>query len=60
LAERVASLCLADPRVVNVRIRVEKPDVIVDAGGVGVEIERRRSDASVQEVAAFPPLPNGT
>jgi predicted fused transcriptional regulator/phosphomethylpyrimidine kinase len=45
---------------VNVRIRVEKPDVIVDAGGVGVEIERRRSDASVQEVAAFPPLPNGT
>src|SRR5689334_20563483 len=60
LAERVASLCLADPRVVNVRIRVEKPGGIVDAGGVGVEIERRRSGASVQGVAAFPPLPNGT
>ena len=60
LAERVASLCLADTRVVNVRVRVEKPDVIVDAGGVGVEIERRRSDASAQEVSAFPPLPSGT
>ncbi len=60
LAERVADICLSDPRVVIVRVRVEKPDVIVEASGVGVEIERRRSGASVQEVSAFPPLPNGT
>lgn len=60
LAERVANLCLSDPRVVTVRVRVEKPDVIVEAGGVGVEIERRRSDSSVEEVAVFPPLPSGT
>jgi len=59
LAERVAALCLADERVVLVRVRVEKPDVIVDASGVGVEIERRRSDASREEAAAFPPLPPG-
>ena len=58
LAERVASLCLADPRVVIVRVRVEKPDVIVEAGGVGVEIERRRPDASADEAAAFRPLPS--
>ncbi len=60
LAERVASLCLSDPRVVTVRVRVEKPDVIAEASGVGVEIERRRSDASTEEVAVFPPLPSGT
>jgi 7,8-dihydroneopterin aldolase/epimerase/oxygenase len=59
LAERVAALCLADERVVVVRVRVEKPDVIVDAAGVGVEIERRRSDASREEAAVFPPLPGG-
>ena len=34
------------------------PDVIVEAGGVGVEIERRRSGASTEEAAAFPPLPS--
>jgi dihydroneopterin aldolase len=60
LAERVADLCLSDPRVVVVRVRVEKPDVIVEAAGVGVEIERRRSDASAAEAAAFPPLPSGS
>jgi 7,8-dihydroneopterin aldolase/epimerase/oxygenase len=60
LAERVADLCLSDPRVVVVRVRVEKPDVIVEAGGVGVEIERRRSDTSTAEATAFPPLPSGT
>ena len=60
LAERVADLCLSDQRVVTVRVRVEKPDVIVEAGGVGVEIERRRADASAQEIAVFPPLPSWT
>ncbi|CCG08853.1 dihydroneopterin aldolase [Pararhodospirillum photometricum] len=40
LAERVASLCLQDPRVLSVRVRVEKLDVFEDAHSVGVEIER--------------------
>ncbi|HLT76036.1 MAG TPA: dihydroneopterin aldolase [Ferrovibrio sp.] len=43
LAERLAEMCLADPRVQRVRVSVEKPDAIVEAAGVGVEIERRRT-----------------
>lgn len=42
LAERIARDCLTDDRVVSARIRVEKPDIIANAGSVGVEIERRR------------------
>lgn len=42
LAERIAALCLEDPRVHAVRVRVEKLDVYPDAAGVGVEIERFR------------------
>lgn len=40
LAEQVGAMCLADRRVRSVRVRVEKLDVIADAGSVGVEIER--------------------
>ncbi|MDR6787301.1 dihydroneopterin aldolase [Sphingomonas sp. BE138] len=42
LVERVAALCLADPRVREVRVRSMKPDVFPDAR-VGCEIVRRRS-----------------
>lgn len=42
LAERLAGLCLEDPRVLRTRVRVEKPEAIAEAAGVGVEIERRR------------------
>lgn len=42
LAERVAAGCLADPNVLAVKVKVEKPDVIANARSVGVEIERRR------------------
>lgn len=42
LAERLAGLCLDDPRVLRTRVRVEKPEAIAEAAGVGVEIERRR------------------
>lgn len=42
LAERIATLCLEDPRVEAARVRVEKLDVYPDAAGVGVEIERFR------------------
>ncbi len=38
-AHRLANLCLADPRVTQVRVRVEKPLALApDATGAGVEI----------------------
>lgn len=40
LADEIAELCLADPRVRSVRVRVEKLDVFPNAESVGVEIER--------------------
>lgn len=42
LAERIAQSCLNDPRVLQAIVRVEKPDIISNARGVGVEIERVR------------------
>jgi dihydroneopterin aldolase len=42
LAERVADLCLTDPRVFRATVRVEKLDVFKEAESVGVEIERVR------------------
>jgi dihydroneopterin aldolase len=42
LADRIAAQCLADRRVLGVTVRVEKLDVMPDAGAVGVEIERHR------------------
>ncbi|MHA1537476.1 MAG: dihydroneopterin aldolase [Alphaproteobacteria bacterium] len=41
LAERIAEVCLADPRVRLARVRVEKLDAFDDIGAVGIEIERR-------------------
>ena len=43
LAERVAALCLAEPRVRRARVRVEKLDVFADAESVGIEIEREKA-----------------
>ncbi len=51
LAERIAGLCLEDPRATRVTVRVEKLDVDPAAAGVGVEIERRRSQEPPVEVA---------
>lgn len=42
LAERIAARCLTDPRVLRVRVRIEKPDVLPACRGIGIEIERRR------------------
>jgi len=42
-ADRVASLCLGDPRVLAVRVSVEKLDIYPEADSVGVLIERRRA-----------------
>ena len=40
LAEKIAAMCLEDHRVHSVRVRVEKLDILENAGSVGVEIER--------------------
>ena len=42
-AERVAAICLDDPRVRRAAVRVEKLDVFDDTESVGVEIERENS-----------------
>lgn len=46
LAERIADGCLADARVLAVRVRLEKPDVIANATSVGIEIERAAPSTS--------------
>ena len=40
LAENIATRLLADPRIIWLRIRLEKPEAIAEAAGVGVVIER--------------------
>ena len=40
LAERLADLCLCEPGVQFVKVRVEKLDVFADAASVGIEIAR--------------------
>jgi len=40
LAERVAGLCLADPRIHTVRVQIEKLDVYQDVASVGISIVR--------------------
>ena len=44
LAADLARLCLEEPRVVKVVVRVEKPGAARFARSVGVEIERTRED----------------
>lgn len=42
LAERIAAICLEDPRVLETQVMVEKPSALRFARNVGVEIERKR------------------
>ncbi|HEX5279582.1 MAG TPA: dihydroneopterin aldolase [Micropepsaceae bacterium] len=42
LAERIASSCMEDPRVVRARIRVEKLHALAGAEAAGVEVDRSR------------------
>lgn len=46
LAADVARLCLAEPGVERVRVRLEKPGALRFARSVGVDIERTRDDFS--------------
>ncbi|GGF45481.1 diguanylate cyclase [Aliidongia dinghuensis] len=43
LAERIAGLCLADPRIRTARVQIEKLDVYDDVASVGVAIVRHNS-----------------
>jgi dihydroneopterin aldolase len=45
LAERIAVLCLGDPRIRRARIQIEKLDVYADVASVGVAIERFNQNA---------------
>ena len=47
LAEEIAELCLVDGRVLEVTVRVEKPDAIKEAASVGVEITRKHPSESI-------------
>lgn len=42
LAERIATICLEDPRAEQVQVTVEKPAALRFARSVGVEITRER------------------
>ncbi len=44
LAERIAGICLEDPRVLEAQVRVEKPTALRYARSVGVEITRSSAD----------------
>lgn len=54
LAAEIADICLADPRVAEVRVTVEKLDVEPAAAGVGVEVERRRRRSFPSIAELFP------
>ena len=42
LANDIARLCLEDPQVKKVSVRVEKPGAVAECASVGVELERAR------------------
>lgn len=52
-AERLAGMCLVDPRARRVHIRIEKLDRLGDGAGLGIEIVRQRSPASDERVWAL-------
>ena len=50
LAEEIADRLLAYARIIRLRIRLEKPEAISEAAGVGVEIERlSRRDPAISQ-----------
>jgi dihydroneopterin aldolase/D-erythro-7,8-dihydroneopterin triphosphate epimerase len=47
MAAEIAAICLEDPRVEAVDVRVEKPGALRFARSVGVEVHRTRSELEV-------------
>ena len=43
LAERIADRLMEDPRLVQIRVQIEKPQAIAEAASVGIAISRLRS-----------------
>ena len=43
LAERIADRLMEDPRLVQIRVQIEKPQAIDQAASVGIAISRLRS-----------------
>jgi FolB domain-containing protein len=43
LAADIAKLCLEEPGVIKVRVKIEKPNAVRFARSVGVEVERSRA-----------------
>jgi D-erythro-7,8-dihydroneopterin triphosphate epimerase len=48
LAERIAEICLRDPRVARVQVSLEKPGALRFARSVGVTIVRTRADFAAE------------
>lgn len=42
LAEKIIQECFKNKRIETMKIRLEKPEAIEDAGGAGIEVERSR------------------
>ena len=42
LAERIADRLMQDPRLVQIRVQIEKPEAIDEAASVGIAISRLR------------------
>lgn len=49
LAADIARLCLEEPSVQKVRVRVEKPGAVRFASSVGVEIERAKDEGVARD-----------
>ena len=50
LTERIAELCLADPRALRVHLRLEKLDRLPEGATLGCEISRDRSPESNEQL----------
>lgn len=44
LGEEISAACLKDPRVLSLRLRIAKIDVVAGCRSVGIEIERSKPD----------------
>lgn len=52
LAERLAELCLVDPRARRVHLRIEKLDRLPGGAGLGIEIVRERDRGAAERAWA--------